>query len=371
MSTDKEIEQSIIEELEDIQNVDDTVEPEDESSSGNLYSISSYGVDHNVEGLVKRISNEQYYIPPFQRKYVWSQNDASRFIESLLLGLPVPGLFLYKEQESPKHLVIDGQQRLKSLQKFYTGTFGEKKFRLTGLKSRWNDLSYEELTEDDKLRLDDAIIHATIFKQDTPTDSMDSVYEVFERINTGGMKLSPQEIRTCVAHGQFNSLLFELNEDINWRSVFGVKSMRLKDVEMVLRFLSFYENRENYQRPMKAFLTNFMSKNKNISSERSDIFKDIWVNLNKLTVVSLGPKPFRPGGRALNAAFWDCFMVAAAKEMKQHSESDFIKLLKSAYDLLVKNEEFLKSISSSTADDENIKTRFRIASEAFNNGNSS
>ncbi|WP_025594255.1 GmrSD restriction endonuclease domain-containing protein [Agrobacterium tumefaciens] len=364
MSTEKQLAESAEQELEDIRNVDDAVGGEDESLSGELYSISSYGVDHNVEALVKRINSEQYYIPTFQRQYVWTQNDASRFIESLLLGLPVPGLFLYKEQDSAKHLVIDGQQRLKSLQRFYKGTFDKKKFQLTGLKSKWADLAYADLSEDDRLRLDDAIVHATIFKQDTPTDNMDSVYEVFERINTGGMKLSPQEIRTCVAHGNFNELLFKLNNNADWRSVFGTQSIRLKDVEMVLRFFAFYENLSSYQRPMKSFLTNYMSANKKIDDERAKRLSSVWADINRLIVQALGAKPFRPGGRALNAAMWDCFMVAAAKSFEGGVQlSD--ESVKSAYSSLLANNDFMKVISSSTADDENIKVRFRIAEEAF------
>lgn len=367
MSTEKQLEESITDELADLQNVEDDTDSSDESSSGNLYSISSYGVDHNVEALVKRLRNEQYYIPHFQRKYVWSQNDASRFIESLLLGLPVPGLFLYKEQDSSRHLVIDGQQRLKSLQKFYDGIFGEKKFRLTGLKSKWADLTYDGLDEDDRLRLDDAIVHATIFKQDTPTDNMDSVYEVFERINTGGMKLSPQEIRSCVAHGSFNELLFEINEDINWRAIFGPKSLRLKDVEMILRFFSFLENIHAYQRPMKTFLTNFMSTHRDISDDAAAAYRALWAEANRAVVASLGMKPFRPGGRALNAAFWDCFMVSLATLIKRDAAPS-TGAIQEAYKDLQSNSDFLRVISSSTADDDNIKTRFRIASEAFRDG---
>ena len=84
---------------------------------------SSYGADYPVDGLVKRINAEDIYIPEFQRGYVWSLNQASRFIESLLLGLPVPGIFVAKDEETKKLLVIDGQQRLKSLQFFYNGMF--------------------------------------------------------------------------------------------------------------------------------------------------------------------------------------------------------------------------------------------------------
>src|SRR5436190_18517661 len=87
------------------------------------YSITSYGADYPVDSLVKRLNAGSILIPTFQRGYVWKLADASRFIESLLLGLPVPGIFLAKEGETNRLLVIDGQQRLRSLQYFYEGIF--------------------------------------------------------------------------------------------------------------------------------------------------------------------------------------------------------------------------------------------------------
>ncbi|TRL36850.1 DUF262 domain-containing protein [Rhizobium straminoryzae] len=86
------------ENLEDLENVEDA--EEDVSTTGELFSISSFGVDYPVETLVSRMEKKLFYIPPFQRAFVWSQNQCSRFIESLLLGLPVPGIFLFKEAES-------------------------------------------------------------------------------------------------------------------------------------------------------------------------------------------------------------------------------------------------------------------------------
>src|SRR4051812_37743221 len=85
------------------------------------YSITSYGADYPVDGLVKRLESGSILIPTFQRGYVWKISEASRLIESLLLGLPVPGIFLAKEADSNRLLVIDGQQRLRSLQYFYGG----------------------------------------------------------------------------------------------------------------------------------------------------------------------------------------------------------------------------------------------------------
>src|SRR5712691_4738529 len=83
------------------------------------FSISSYGADYTVDTLVKRMRGGAFRIPPFQRKFIWTLKHSSKFIESLLMGLPVPGIFLYKEANSNEHLVIDGQQRLLTLQMFY------------------------------------------------------------------------------------------------------------------------------------------------------------------------------------------------------------------------------------------------------------
>src|SRR4051812_15061689 len=86
------------------------VEDETKNEKENIgrFNIASYGADYTVDSLVKRLKAGAFFVPPFQRSYVWNQNQASRFVESLLLGLPVPGIFLYKEPTTNKHLVIDG-----------------------------------------------------------------------------------------------------------------------------------------------------------------------------------------------------------------------------------------------------------------------
>ena len=119
------------------------------------YSISSYGADYPVDGPVKRIDSGSIYIPKFQRGYVWNEYRASRFIESLLLGLPVPAIFLSKEKDTGKLLVIDGQQRLRTLQFFYNGVFTptDRSFRLKGVQKRFKGMTYSTLKENDRLRL--------------------------------------------------------------------------------------------------------------------------------------------------------------------------------------------------------------------------
>ena len=111
-------------------------ESAEEATSEASFSITSYGADYTVDGLVKRMNTESFFVPRFQRGFVWSQRHASRFIESLLMGLPVPGVFLYKDEDN-RHLVVDGQQRLRTLQYFYCGLFLEKNLRLVGVSPKW------------------------------------------------------------------------------------------------------------------------------------------------------------------------------------------------------------------------------------------
>ena len=174
------------------------------------YAISSYGADYPVDGLVKRIKDGAIYVPKFQREFVWDIKDASRFVESLLLGLPVPSIFLSKEFDTGKLLVVDGQQRLLSLQYFYEGIWKPTgaQFRLKGVQADFEGKTYQTLQDENRRQLDDAILHAIVFKQDEPSEDESSVYEVFQRLNTGGKKLTPQEVRSAVHHsGRIRDLL--------------------------------------------------------------------------------------------------------------------------------------------------------------------
>ena len=118
-----------------LQKLDETIveDVEDDSAEEVVeYAITSYGADFTIDSLVSRLQRGDIFVPSFQREFVWDGKMASKFVESLLLGLPVPGIFLSKEEETKRLMVVDGQQRLKSLLSFYEGKFAEKKFVLTG-----------------------------------------------------------------------------------------------------------------------------------------------------------------------------------------------------------------------------------------------
>jgi hypothetical protein len=336
----------------------------EDGSDTKRFSITSYGADYTVDSLVKRMRAGAFEVPQFQRRFVWSQKHASKFIESLLMGLPVPGIFLYKEVGTNKHLVIDGQQRLRTLQAFYDGVFAEKKFRLQGVIDDWAGKTYADLDPSDQLKLDDSVVHATIFSQDEPKDVLDSIYFVFERINTGGIRLTGQEIRNAIAAGPYTEMVRDLNKFEDWRQVFGGPlNKHSKDEELITRFFAMLDNLDNYSRPMAKFLNEYAvsmnKKPKKVLEERSEIFRSTISVVNS----ALNGRAFRPA-RSLNAAVFDAVMVGLATRLAKGGVPT-PEAFEAAYGGLLEDVNFKKGWLRATADEENVKARMNAAIQAF------
>ncbi len=344
---------------EDQQDFLDIFDPvDDDPLAPVIFSISSYGADYPAEIIASRIKEEDWYTPPFQRNFVWTLSQASRFIESLLLGLPVPGIFLFKESETGKQLIIDGQQRTKSIQIFmHEKELRGKLFRLSGVAPQFEGKLFSELEDEDRRRIKDSIVHATVFSQLDPSDGNRSVYEVFERINTGGSKLSAQEIRSCVNHGPIVELLERLSQTNEWRRIFKSSSNRLKDHELILRFAAFYFASDTYVRPMKSFLNDYMSSVRDHTDAYVKSLTDAFVGAMGVIGTELGDKAFRPD-RSFNAAVFDSVSVTVAAGLRDGS---LVSRVQHAYSDLLSNKEFLELTSQSTANEERVKKRFEIA----------
>jgi hypothetical protein len=323
------------------------------------YSITSYGADYPVDSLVQRLGKDVVVVPTFQRKFIWTVRQASRFVESLLLGLPVPGIFLSKEPESNVLLIIDGQQRLKTLEAFYLGVLRGKTFVLREVQSQFEGKTYKSLSKDERTRLDDAIIHATVIRQDQPSNDLSSIYHVFERLNTGGTNLQPQEIRACIYHGKFQELLQELDSNPVWRELYGAPSPRLKDQELILRFFALYYSRKKYSRPMKGFMNDFMGSNRDLTTHSAATLRACFESTIRIVWNSLGRVAFRPE-RALNAAVFDAVMVATA-DLVRRGESPSPEVFRRRYDRLLKNRAFVGATIAGTSDEANVKARIEIA----------
>ncbi len=362
------------EELDEESNVIDNVDDESSAEAEQInypqkFSISSFGADYDVRGLVQRLNEKSIVIPSFQRNYVWNIVDASKFIESLLLGLPVPGIFLAKDLNSNKLLVIDGQQRLKSLQFFYAGYFNPKEsestsrvFKLKGVKEQYSGMRYQDLNQDTRILLDNSIIHATIIKQDSPENDDTSIYYVFERINSGGRILTPQEIRTAAFHGSLIHLLSELNTNEHWRAIYGKPNSRLKDHELILRFFALYSGYDKYKKPLKTFINTYCAKNRSLTNTEIPALRYRFERAINKIHQAIGDKAFRPEN-ALNAAVFDSIMIAVAKRLEKGDINN--SLLKNTYNELLSSSEFKKYITQSTSDENAVIGRIKMAIESI------
>lgn len=334
------------------------------------YAVTSYGSDPEVEGLVRRINRGDILIPPFQRDYVWRQTEASRFVESLLLGLPVPGVFFATDPITNKQVVIDGQQRLKSLKFFYDGFFNPRPnetkhrvFTLTKVQAQFEGKTYKELDESDRVRLDTSIIHATIIKQTSPPGSDTSLYHIFERLNSGGRRLTEQEMRLALYHGKLIDTIKGLNDFSPWRKIFGKPHQRLKDQELILRFFAFWDDRISYTRPMTEFLNKYANRMRNPDDEKLKSLKDAFTSTTSLFNASLGARSFRLT-RTLNVAVFDSCMVGLATRLAKGDKPE-LNEIKNSYETLLKMPDYIEAVSRSTADDAFVNRRLNLAIDAF------
>ena len=336
------------------------------------YEVSSYGADPEVEVLVNRLNRGDIYIPPFQRDYVWNQPEASRFIESLLLGLPVPGIFLAVDPASGKQIVIDGQQRLKTLQFFFAGVFNPKPddasqrvFSLIKVQPHYEGRTFKTLDENDRIRLQTSIVHATVVKQLEPTEEDTSLYHIFERLNSSGRRLTDQEMRIALFHGKLIEKIKEVNLHDAWRTAFGRIHSRLKDQELILRFFAFYESLDAYSRPMGEFLNRYASSHRNPTEERLEQLASIFSRTIDCFNESVGSKPFRLT-TTLNAAIYDSCMVGLAHRLSDTDKpSPDRPSIANAYHNVLRSESYLEAVSRSTADEAFVRRRMDIALREF------
>lgn len=365
--------EELLEELDAISDIESDDSNEDETADEVPvvhYDITSYGIDFDVEGLIKRLKRNTIVIPDYQRKFVWKLPESSRFIESLLLGLPVPGIFLAQESSTGKMNVIDGQQRLLSLLYFFEGYFKPKKdsvsnrvFRLIGVQKPYNGLNYLELPQADRENLNNCVIHATVIKQDSPNDGDTSMFHIFGRLNSGGRRLTPQEIRTAVYHGTLIEALKSANSNPIWRKIFGPENDRMKDQELILRFMAMYERASEYKKPMSEFLNIYSKQNQNKELHEWSHLVDLFVNVITQFSSAVPERLFRPV-RGFNVAAFEACTVGLARAISagiNHSP----RRLADLYAELFTHGEFKDFIFASTSDVHITASRLKIATEVF------
>jgi len=344
-----------------------TVEGEqDEPEALVTYEIASYPSDLTLWGIRDMWKQGDIVIPEFQRNFVWTVTQASLLIESFLLGLPVPQVFFYIDDQN-KSLVIDGQQRIVSIVYFFDGYFGDEStqgrrqvFRLTGLDERspFAGKRFEDLDETQQRKLKGSVLRAINIRQLSPKKENTSVYHIFERLNTGGTPLKAQEIRNCVFRGRFVTVLRELNKNTHWRKILGKKTFdkHQKDVELLLRIFALCdEGWIKYAKPMKEFLNVAMNTNKEADSKRVKRLEESFPKAVGIVIRQLGTKPFHIRG-PLNSSALDAVMCTIIDNLDDVPDD-----LDKRYRKLLEDKEFVDATYYGTSDTTVLHSRFKRA----------
>lgn len=340
-------------------------EANDEELTPLTYDISIIPADYTLEVLYSKWNKKEIVIPKFQRSYVWNIVQASRLIESFMMGLPIPPVFFYIQLDQ-KNLVIDGRQRLQSIFYFFDGYFGEsddsgrrREFRLEGInpESRLYRKRFQDFEDSDKRQLLNTVLRTVLVKQLHPKQDHTSIYHIFERLNTGGTSLQDQEVRNCIFSGKLNTLFVKLNKYESWRAFLGKPKpdVRQKDIQLILRYMSLFHNSSEYQKPMKDFLSTFMDFNKNPSDSFLEDEEFRFKQTCDLILKKLGPRPLNPKG-ALNPSFFDSVFIAFSKHLKSCPDNILERFEKLKNDPI-----FLKDIGGATTDTNVVQNRLKIA----------
>lgn len=279
--------------------------------------------------------------PFYQRRPRWDPARQSKLIESFIMNIPVPPLFVY-ESDLAKYEVMDGQQRITAIRDFYTN-----KLELAGLE-QWPELNgriYDKLPSEIKKGIDRrSISYFVLLKESAVTSEEEALLrqQVFERLNTGGVKLSQQEIRNSIYHGKFNTLLLELVKHPAFRDAWGIPRYtsdedtnpsdeilnipmyaQMRDAEIVLRFYALRHAR-HYKLGMAGFLDLYMVRTRKFTEEDIRVLNELFIRTIELASSIYDELLFRPwdGERKVwtqrpQVAFADAVMVALSNHLKE------------------------------------------------------
>lgn len=325
------------------------------------------------EFLTMKNDGELILQPIYQRNFVATDLIASKLIESLLLDVPIPVVYLAEEQDG-SFSVIDGQQRLTSFLSFLEGKFPDSRpFKLSGLKvlSELNRKLFVDLDSELQKKIRSSTIHSIIIKKESNPDIK---FEIFERLNTGSTKLNEDEIRNTVYRGNYIELLAELSENTVFHSLVKKDNFKKRMIYrgMILRFFALSEKSYiNYKSSMKQFSNKELRDNRELAPNKIKEYKARFEHCLDLVKVVFGDMAFRrymPGDNdtpgkwgetQINMALYDVQMVGFVNYSKNDvlAKADLIR--EGLLDLMINNQQFKEQITWQTSDTDVLKKRFR------------
>lgn len=326
---------------------------------------------YSVFEYIRKVNDDKIVMnPDFQRNEVWTMEQKSQLIESTMLEIPIPAFYMKKDAQG-RLIVVDGLQRTLALQGFF-----KDDFRLTGLKalSRLNGYSCSVMRSDEKLtslitRVEDKQLLFYVISKDTP---MAIVYDIFNRINTGGTKLERQEIRNCIFIGNSTKLLKDLSSENAFKRAIdgGISQKRMKDREAALRCIAFtlFNYEKYYNRSMDDFLERAMREINKKSMVEVDDIKSTFLKIMGQTWNVFENSNFRipsdyTRGR-INIAVMETIYYVFYKMDECGRMIDNDSMRQSFNELLV-NRDYLDAVRNSTGSPSKVMTRFRLVKQIF------
>lgn len=350
---------------------DDDVGPEDYAAFAEAVVFST---DWTTETIVQQLERENILLNPrFQRRDAWSRTRKSLFVESLILGLPIPQIVLAETREQRgKYIVLDGKQRLLALLQFWgLGKGANNAYSLIGLVVRSDlrgkqigDFKRDPALRGDLTTLQNATMRTVVIRN---WPNRNFLHQVFLRLNTGSVKLSPQELRQALNPGPFTDFVDDAAiESAELKAMLGLvePDSRMRDVELLARALAFANFIHDYPGRMKKFLdTSFDKMNTSWESREGAVRKQV-AEFNEgitalVSIFGVENIARKPGSRAFNKAIFDTLIFYFRDATIRGAALANPDGVREAYRALVKSPDFVLAADRDTAGTPNTATRFR------------
>ena len=349
-------------------------------------TVKTQNIEYDLETLVKKIQKGIIKLnPDYQRNHRWDNQESSKLIESLILNIPIPTIYLSQdvdvdeevEDGVSRYSVIDGQQRLTAIYGFMKNTYA-----LEGLEvlHPLNEAYYKDLPPFLVRRLEERTIKC--LRIDSTVDPQVK-YDVFERLNSGAVQLESQELRNAVYRGKFNDLIKSLAKNEKFMKLLNInikhvsednKVKKMQNVEYVLRFFAF-DNYEiaNMKKSLKKFLSDQMDKFNSFDDKKLKKMSEHFLSVIDYIYDNMGEKAFakykvEDGKLKLqskfNAAVYDALIIAVSEGMREGTLKFSSQTQNKILDLY-KNPKFIDSINGSTTDKSKISIRIEMMKEVL------
>ena len=364
------------EDFEDFDDLNSESSDDHELSDEDFSDLVVAPADWTIGTLINQIGKQIDLDPAFQRRNVWNTAAKSSFIESIFLGIPIPQILLSSQKDKKNEfLVLDGKQRLLTLKEFIDGRFQSNRvFRLKKLRvlkelegKSWADIEGESIWSD---RLLNETQRTAVIRN---WSSEEVLYEIFYRLNSGSVKLSPMELRMSLHPGDF------LKYIINWTETIGPihkllgKSQpdpRMNDVELAVRFLAFDENEITYAGDLKAFLDGICIKLNSDFAANDEAEARITAKLDEFNAaIEAGLSVYNPKRfcrkfidgayeSRFNRAIFDVQVGALANGALREKALEQPDIFTAAFEAVSTDNEFVRAVETTTKSTSATRTRF-------------